>query len=692
MRYFNSHRRLLFKKQHERVIGTLNTANDENGVMIMPNTAGLGINSLEFLGNTEQKQYKGYNVYNAISYKSSTSYGVTVTCENNIFTVKGTSEIDATIIPIQIPIELLPNVTYTGRITKISGEYFPKSLSFYIYKKKPSLTWNAVFGSLSSASTNASVGKKAFTTEEIDSELVGGLCFAINAGQSVDYTVRLDIIEGDYTRDTMPEYEPYVGGVLSPNFDYPQAIKNAGDNGINIVVRGANLFDIDTVFGEMGGWTKQSDGSWYRFNVGQVYQKVLFTNTSQRQGKLTLLVNQRTATTDESKKGIAYAIFYTDGSKTALSPKVLDTFQYYTITTDENKTVDRIQFSYNYSFPTYIKEIMISWGDALEYEPYYELVIPVPNKITGRDEDGNEVEFEPKFIGMKHELTYSVSTVDSTRLIKEFENRDRMFIDNGRLFYEQNNAVFVITGNETLSQPTVEYGAPYMIDVYQNGGKPKRNVQYGDERDAHCQLIISNVCLSYYKLIAMLSKSGEMFPTINGVYPNIDMWGGPNEGVSNPTPEQCSTTIYIEIPGQNGLETANMLKAMCEAGHPVVVQYVCPTTTYDLTDTEFGQALLKLKTYYGKDMIMEIRSSPISVGGATVKYYSIEDEDKLVLTVQCQNEAGETLKASEEHKIRAGSKYSVRAPSIAGYIPIQSNIEGYIHENKEVIFIYKEDV
>lgn len=173
----------------------------------------------------------------------------------------------------------------------------------------------------------------------------------------------------------------------TPTPDAPVPIQNTGDNGVEVVVKGKNLFDIDTVFGEMGGWTKQSDTSWYRINVGQVYQKVLFTNTSQKNGKLTLLVNQRTATTDESKKGIGYVIVYTDGSTDILQPKVSDTFQYYTITTDESKTVDRIQFTYNYNFPTYIKEIMISWGEPSAYEPYVEHSITAPVTLCGIGED-----------------------------------------------------------------------------------------------------------------------------------------------------------------------------------------------------------------------------------------------------------------------------------------------------------------
>ena len=45
------------------------------------------------------------------------------------------------------------------------------------------------------------------------------------------------LVEGEYTEDTMPAYEPYTGGNPSPNPDYPQEIEAIGNN--------INLFDKD---------------------------------------------------------------------------------------------------------------------------------------------------------------------------------------------------------------------------------------------------------------------------------------------------------------------------------------------------------------------------------------------------------------------------------------------------------------
>lgn len=50
------------------------------------------------------------------------------------------------------------------------------------------------------------------------------------------------VVEGTYTSETMPDYEPYTGAIPSPNPDYPQDIHIVkGDN--EITIRNKNLFD-----------------------------------------------------------------------------------------------------------------------------------------------------------------------------------------------------------------------------------------------------------------------------------------------------------------------------------------------------------------------------------------------------------------------------------------------------------------
>lgn len=56
------------------------------------------------------------------------------------------------------------------------------------------------------------------------------------------------MVEGSYTLDNFPDYEPYTGGIPSPNPDYPQEITNVGENGIKIKQSGKNSLNVPANF------------------------------------------------------------------------------------------------------------------------------------------------------------------------------------------------------------------------------------------------------------------------------------------------------------------------------------------------------------------------------------------------------------------------------------------------------------
>lgn len=52
----------------------------------------------------------------------------------------------------------------------------------------------------------------------------------VPVGQNVSVEYRMMIIEGKYTLEQIESYEPYTGGIASPNPDYPQEIKTITDS------------------------------------------------------------------------------------------------------------------------------------------------------------------------------------------------------------------------------------------------------------------------------------------------------------------------------------------------------------------------------------------------------------------------------------------------------------------------------
>lgn len=132
------------------------------------------------------------------------------------------------------------------------------------------------------------------------------------------------------------------------------------------------------------------------------------------------------------------------------------------------------------------------------------------------------------------------------------------------------------------------------------------------------------------------------------------------------------------------------LKSLYDNGTPVIVQAqrTIPIE-HDITDTDFGQALLNLVVPRTQSGVLRVESA-LPASGLEVEYYSMEKEDKVTLEVLCVSEVGEELKRTS-HSVRKYSKYQVKAPEIDGYTPINESIFGVASEEAEIIFEYKEE-
>lgn len=125
-----------------------------------------------------------------------------------------------------------------------------------------------------------------------------------------------------------------------------------------------NLFD-DVGFYKSNGLTQQADGSW----LGGTINKTIFVNTEKKSGSMYLTA---TVKTDVATAPVYLIAQYTDGTQSpSLRFNASDTFSTKTVTTDANKTVDSIRWTYGSAGTYYIKDVMISFVDA-NYEPYAE--------------------------------------------------------------------------------------------------------------------------------------------------------------------------------------------------------------------------------------------------------------------------------------------------------------------------------
>ena len=151
--------------------------------------------------------------------------------------------------------------------------------------------------------------------------------------------------------------------------------------GIEVSRYGKNLFDIDTVlpsfindYGEAGEWIKQSDGSYYKGNVGTGYGDVWFENKANYKGQIAISIASKHTITEVDGFGLTLVLEYTDGTKkkAIYTPMLSETYSVKTFVTDANKTVFRITQSYNNGKGMYVKDVMIAYGSDPSYEPYIE--------------------------------------------------------------------------------------------------------------------------------------------------------------------------------------------------------------------------------------------------------------------------------------------------------------------------------
>ncbi len=104
----------------------------------------------------------------------------------------------------------------------------------------------------------------------------------------------------------------------------------------------------------------------------------------------------------------------------------------------------------------------------------------------------------------------------------------------------------------------------------------------------------------------------------------------------------------------------------------------------NVTDT--ARELFKLTTPYRQDAVLEVEGA----SSIEATYYSYENEDKLTLTVHYKSEDKRSLKDSNTYSIREGSRYTVIAPKIDGYEPLQTEYEGHLTKDDEITITYKE--
>ena len=183
--------------------------------------------------------------------------------------------------------------------------------------------------------------------------------------------------------DTVLPWEPYTGGIPSPNPDYPQPISSIGDSGsVDVVVTGKNLIPTNLA---QNGIAYNDDTKHWDFEELSKYGIVNVRIIDPNKGSYILPTGQYTFTTIDSQNMIYVTISdIGNGWKTLVTVKKINTSVTFTLTKDTEIGIYVVPE--DITQPGYVQIQLERGATATSYPPYREpqtLTINTPNGLCG---------------------------------------------------------------------------------------------------------------------------------------------------------------------------------------------------------------------------------------------------------------------------------------------------------------------
>ncbi|MBQ7353871.1 MAG: hypothetical protein IJW54_07730, partial [Clostridia bacterium] len=756
-------RRLIEEKIIRGVKSSVSCEKDE---LILAESSGVMPDSIAIKGGSFQQTYEGYNLLDTVTNQDLTSGDVTCNVSNNEITLNGdygdTTNITAP-FTINKDFDFEVEKTYSCRITHLSGE-FTRLVGVYLYGGKGT-AYRANFGLL--YSPNESIVAKFTMTEE---DLANPI--QIRVAISASYTnakFHIEIVEGSYTSSTFPAYEPYVGGISSPNAGapiksiyttdiafpdtyvsndymvvsetpiilpsgsdyklevltaltgysivygstqdsvlmgtgsshlmyndgyivedattestfyigigdtsdgivnedvtelweilkgltitatsinkvttgvtqaYPQPIQSAGDSGIYVELKGVNLLEYGDVTATCKGTYTQIKATKFAVKPNTKYT-ICFDYE--------IIENTFTRVMFSIGQGLTY--YATDIEYGASLPNLTSGTFTYTFKTKIEKTTTAYPYLYfrvrrpeseTGAVTMTISNLMLVEGDeALPYEPYVEPVsIEIPNAFTLDNGSNIPLSFA-EANGAKDTLI-----IDKARNKVEYIQKvaNFTFNDGGLYFYNYLNPSSKVR---------------YLSVLFSNYNPFKTNRAKGYCSHEHSSRFGTASGISH-----------EMWVGINRVDNNL-YWVGALDFLGFTSHIVDRDNITTEEKTIALSQFREWLDAQKANGNPFTVVYEIPKEqwiTYDLTSSDFGKELLKIKLPKNTAIITATGKNGVDIQGIDATYYTmnLENSDMQELIIECIDEQGNVIDA-KYHLVRRDSVFKALAPKIEGY-------------------------
>ena len=199
----------------------------------------------------------------------------------------------------------------------------------------------------------------------------------IDPGKTAKAKFRISVVEGDATENSNWEYEPYTGGIPSPNPDYPQEIKSVVKPRVKVC--GKNLLNTTLQTTTQSGvtFTANGDGTYTLNGIAKALIDVsLSKNFHIENGKMYRITGW--------VKNVSGFIYLVNGKDSAGDTGDGVTFTYIDATNDSK--VIHIQIPKGAIINNVIIKPMICTDASATYddfEPYHEQTVTLPYDLYG---------------------------------------------------------------------------------------------------------------------------------------------------------------------------------------------------------------------------------------------------------------------------------------------------------------------
>ncbi|MBE6903133.1 MAG: hypothetical protein E7480_00800 [Ruminococcaceae bacterium] len=285
--------------------------------------------------------------------------------------------------------------------------------------------------------------------------------------------------------------------------------------------------------------------------------------------------------------GVVMRVDYTDGTTKYVSPSLAryNTWNSYTFTTPQNKTVKRIYYSYNVSIPTYM-----DMNSCAIYEGVYTNDT-IPEFTEGKIPYITNIDLAK--IGLSGiTALHGIKLPQESQLVPSYtDNNNNRYIADYIAKLDQSVSLVRNIGMTTYTESLLENRPPQFENLS----------QYNNEESCVCYLVSNNQCIAggantvitnYFSYTPVFDST----QTQTGIYPLDEPYGLNRDYIRLRYDLGIISSTDTNLQKQQKFQQWLIEKA--QQGNPLTVMYAAKNAySIDITDSQLGQELAKIDVF-----------------------------------------------------------------------------------------------